>query len=125
MKFNNEQNFNSMEKIWGDLVDQVAFVNYNSWENSYNKPPNGIVEPCSDLWRRMFIWWDGKCNPCDVDYKSSLSILLWCRPPAKGSFSHDLITDKISPSSIKRAPRDKTLALLCSLDSFTISLGPL
>ena len=22
----------------------------------------------------MFIWWDGKANPCDVDYKSILSI---------------------------------------------------
>ena len=21
----------------------------------------------------MFIWWDGKVNPCDVDYKSKLS----------------------------------------------------
>jgi radical SAM protein with 4Fe4S-binding SPASM domain len=22
----------------------------------------------------MFIWWDGKANPCDVDYKSNLSV---------------------------------------------------
>ena len=21
----------------------------------------------------MFVWWDGKVNPCDVDYKSTLS----------------------------------------------------
>ena len=74
VKFNNEQNLNSMEKVWGDLVDQVAFVNYNPWENSYNKPSNDIIEPCSDLWRRMFVWWDGKINPCDVDYKSILSV---------------------------------------------------
>ena len=74
VKFNNEQNFNSMEKLWSDLVDQVAFVNYNSWENSYNKAPNNIIDPCSDLWRRMFVWWDGKINPCDVDYKSHLSV---------------------------------------------------
>ena len=74
VKFNNEQNFNSMEKIWGKLVDQVAFVNYNPWENSYNKSSNEIIEPCSDLWRRMFVWWDGKINPCDVDYKSHLSV---------------------------------------------------
>ena len=63
-----------MNKLWGDLVDQVAFVNYNPWENSYNKPSNDIIEPCSDLWRRMFVWWDGKINPCDVDYKSHLSV---------------------------------------------------
>ena len=63
-----------MEKTWGDLVDQVAFVNYNPWENSYEKNSNDIKEPCSDLWRRMFVWWDGKINPCDVDYKSKLSV---------------------------------------------------
>ena len=74
VKFDDEQNFDSMEKMWGSLVDQVAFVNYNPWENSYNKPPNDIIKPCSDLWRRMFVWWDGKINPCDVDYKSRLSV---------------------------------------------------
>ena len=37
VKFNDEQNLNSMEKMWGGLVDQVAFVNYNPWENSYQK----------------------------------------------------------------------------------------
>ena len=74
VKFNDEQDLNSMEKTWGDLVDQVAFVNYNPWENSYEKEPNNIKDPCSDLWRRMFIWWDGKVNPCDVDYKSNLSV---------------------------------------------------
>ena len=74
VKFNNEQNLNVMEEFWGGLVDQVAFVNYNPWENSYQKSANNIIKPCSDLWRRMFIWWDGKVNPCDVDYKSNLSV---------------------------------------------------
>ena len=22
----------------------------------------------------MFVWWDGKVNPCDVDYKSNLAV---------------------------------------------------
>ena len=54
-------------------MDQVAFVHYNPWESVYDRPVNDIEAPCSDLWRRMFIWWDGKANPCDVDYKSELS----------------------------------------------------
>tara|TARA_B100000686_G_scaffold163963_1_gene171567 strand:- start:1162 stop:2316 length:1155 start_codon:yes stop_codon:yes gene_type:complete len=66
-------NLENMEKFWGELVDQVAFVKYNPWENSYDQPANDIEEPCSDLWRRMFVWWDGKVNPCDVDFKSHLS----------------------------------------------------
>jgi radical SAM protein with 4Fe4S-binding SPASM domain len=63
-----------MEKFWGELVDQVAFVKYNPWENTYEQPVNEIATPCSDLWRRMFIWWDGIVNPCDVDYKSTLAV---------------------------------------------------
>jgi len=73
VKFSDEQDINSMQNVWGDLVDQVAFVQYNPWENVYSQPANGISKPCSDLWRRMFVWWDGQANPCDVDYKSSLS----------------------------------------------------
>lgn len=74
VKFLEEQNIDSMEKLWGDLVDQVAFVNYNPWENTYQRPVNNLATPCSDLWRRMFVWWDGRINPCDVDYKSTLAV---------------------------------------------------
>lgn len=63
-----------MEAFWGELVDQVAFVKYNPWENTYEMPVNDIEIPCSDLWRRMFVWWDGVINPCDVDYRSTLAI---------------------------------------------------
>lgn len=74
VKFSDDQNLDSMQKLWGGLVDQVAFVQYNPWENVYNQLPNDMKDPCSDLWRRMFVWWDGKANPCDVDYKSTLSV---------------------------------------------------
>jgi MoaA/NifB/PqqE/SkfB family radical SAM enzyme len=73
VKLSDEQDIDSMQTVWGSLVDQVAFVQYNPWENVYNQPANGLSKPCSDLWRRMFVWWDGKSNPCDVDYKSTLS----------------------------------------------------
>jgi radical SAM protein with 4Fe4S-binding SPASM domain len=63
-----------MEGFWGDVVDQVAFVTYNPWENTYERPLNDLTTPCSDLWRRMFVWWDGTVNPCDVDYKSTLAV---------------------------------------------------
>ena len=74
VKFSEEQDFTSMKNLWNGLVDQVAFVEYNPWENSYEKQSNNIEIPCSDLWRRMFVWWDGKTNPCDVDYKSLLTV---------------------------------------------------
>ena len=73
VKVSEKQNINEMIKLWGELVDQVAFVDYNPWENVYESKKSRINKPCSDLWRRMFIWWDGKANPCDTDYKSILS----------------------------------------------------
>ena len=74
VKVNEQQNIDEMQSFWGDLVDQVAFVNYIPWENVYDSKEMHVASPCSDLWRRMFVWWDGKVNPCDVDYKSKLSI---------------------------------------------------
>lgn len=74
VKISDSQNLDSMQQLWGNLVDQVAFVEYNPWENTYEQPPNDILTPCSDLWRRMFVWWDGKVNPCDTDYKSTLCV---------------------------------------------------
>lgn len=74
VKYSDEQDFKKMESFWKNLVNQVAFVDYNPWENIYVKEPNNLKTPCSDLWRRMFIWWDGKINPCDTDYKSNLKI---------------------------------------------------
>ena len=73
VKISNQQNLDDMEKYWGSFVDQVAFVDYVPWENVYQSKFSEIKTPCSDLWRRMFVWWDGKVNPCDVDYKSELS----------------------------------------------------
>lgn len=64
----------AMERRWKELVDQVAFVKYNPWENTYEQPLNTLATPCSDLWRRTFIWWDGAVNPCDVDYRSTLRV---------------------------------------------------
>ena len=73
VKVNAKQKLDDMVNYWGDIVDQVAFVNYVPWENVYDSALTNIDKPCSDLWRRMFVWWDGKINPCDVDYKSVLS----------------------------------------------------
>jgi radical SAM protein with 4Fe4S-binding SPASM domain len=74
VRFCDGQNIDDMEGLWGELVDQVAFVDYNPWENTYERPLSEITTPCSDLWRRTFVWFDGKVNPCDVDYRSTLAV---------------------------------------------------
>ena len=73
VKINENQNIEGMKKKWGDIADIVAFTNYTPWESSYENSINDITDPCGELWSRMFIWQDGKVNPCDYDYKSLLS----------------------------------------------------
>lgn len=72
-----EQSIDDMTECWGGLVDEVAFVHYNpsfGHLNAYEQDPNSETRPCSDLWRRMYVWVDGTGNPCDVDYKSHLKL---------------------------------------------------
>jgi len=73
VSYNKQQNIGEMEQFWRKYVDQVVFVDYNPWENVYDAKKNNITTSCTDLWRRMFVWWDGKVAPCDVDYLTTLS----------------------------------------------------
>lgn len=68
------QDMASMKRAWGGMVDQISFVTYNPWENVYQAPRSRVKSHCSDLWRRMFVWYDGVVNPCDTDYKSKLKV---------------------------------------------------
>ena len=68
------QSMAEMKATWGSYVDQITFVRYNSWEDPYTVSEPVTNEPCSDLWRRLFIWHDLRINPCDTDYMSRLSL---------------------------------------------------
>jgi len=74
VKVNESQNFEDMKNLWDELVDQVAFVDYCPWEDVYSSKKNKFQKPCTELWRRMYVWWDGVANPCEVDFKSSLTV---------------------------------------------------
>lgn len=74
VKVNESQNFEDMKNLWDELVDQVAFVDYCPWEDVYSSKKNEFQKPCTELWRRMYVWWDGVANPCEVDFKSLLTV---------------------------------------------------
>ena len=97
VKIDDNQNINDMEKVWGDLVDQVAFVTYCAWTDTYNDEKNNIESPCSELWRRMYVWWDGKMNPCENDYKSYLKI---------GNFNENSIKEAWNSEFYKKLRKD-------------------
>jgi radical SAM protein with 4Fe4S-binding SPASM domain len=73
VRFLKEQNMEMFEKFWGEICDEVAYVDIENRWDTYNNNIEEINSPCNYLWERFYIWWDGKCNPCDVDYKSQLS----------------------------------------------------
>lgn len=60
--------------FWIKRSDHVtASLPLERWDTYNNKINNNINDPCENLWDRMYIWFDGKANPCDADYKSYLS----------------------------------------------------
>lgn len=69
-----EQDADGFTKFWSELADNVGYAHIRNQWNTYANPlqPNNI-EPCALLWDRMYIWFDGTCNPCELDYKSTLS----------------------------------------------------
>ncbi len=73
VKISTDQSINKMEEKFKDIADVIAFVNYTPWESSYDNEVNNLDHACEELWTRMFVWADGKVNPCDYDYKSLLS----------------------------------------------------
>ena len=73
VKVNTSQSVEVHNEFYKEFADEVILVNYSPWESAYDEPVNEIKKPCSELYRMMYVWYDGKINPCDFDYKSLLS----------------------------------------------------
>ena len=42
---------------------------FSRWDTYNNDPDKDLKTPCKNIWERMYVWFDGKVNPCDADYK--------------------------------------------------------
>ena len=72
--YNKDLNREKFNQFWERISDNVsAGYAVERWDTYNNKPIQKIESACSYLWDRMYVWFDGKCNPCDADYKSYLS----------------------------------------------------
>ena len=75
VKVNKDQDPEKFTKFWENYVDHVAMVEMELRWDTYNNPTEIMGKgPCSYLWERMYVWYDGVCNPCDIDYKSELAL---------------------------------------------------
>jgi radical SAM protein with 4Fe4S-binding SPASM domain len=75
VKVSESQNSEEFNKFWSKYVDHVVMVTMkHRWDTYHNSTEIMSPNPCSILWGRMYVWYDGKCNPCDEDYKSELEV---------------------------------------------------
>jgi radical SAM protein with 4Fe4S-binding SPASM domain len=75
MLFDPEQNQEEFEAFWTKIADAVGYAFIRPQWDTYNNdvhPENN--EACHNLWGRLYVWWDGTINPCEQDYKSTLSV---------------------------------------------------
>ena len=73
---NNDRNLDKekFKNFWIKRSDHVTVgLPLERWDTYNNDIHPKINDPCENLWDRMYVWFDGKVNPCDSDYKSYLS----------------------------------------------------
>lgn len=74
IEFNENINKEKFHQFWIKRSDHVtlgkALERWDTYNNTIDEKTN---DPCETLWDRMYVWFDGKVNPCDADYKSYLS----------------------------------------------------
>ncbi len=75
VRIDKKQNVQKFTEFWEKYVDHVVMVDLlERWDTYHNPLENAGKNPCNFLWGEMYVWYDGKCNPCDVDYKSDLLV---------------------------------------------------
>ena len=73
--FRKDQNEIDFANFWKKYVDTVSYVKMSKRTDTYNNEiqKNENMNPCTFMWEKLYVWWDGKVNICDEDYKSNLS----------------------------------------------------
>ena len=75
VRVDKELDVEEFKLFWEKYVDHVVLVEMeNRWDTYHNPLEVAAEKPCEYLWERMYVWFDGKCNPCDADYKSELEL---------------------------------------------------
>ena len=72
-KFKDEE-IKKTKEYWINKVDEISIKSENEFKEIYQVNNNVINNKCSLLWERMYLWYDGKVNPCDIDHLSTLCV---------------------------------------------------
>lgn len=78
----NKKEWNDFVKLFENIVDTIAYVDYLDHGNQKNHKNRGLVDLssnkkpfcCPQLWQRMFIHPDGVVTPCCIDSNRELNL---------------------------------------------------
>ena len=74
LKVYETQSEKKFHDFWSNYADEIVFKKVSErWDTYNNEVDDNLLTPCRSIWERMYVWFDGKVNPCDADYKSKLS----------------------------------------------------
>lgn len=74
IKVFDSQDPEGFKNFWQDYADDAYLSKpQERWDTYNNEILHSFKETCIYPWERLYIWHDGIINPCDVDYKSTLS----------------------------------------------------
>lgn len=90
VKIDPDQDEKAFHDFWSPMCDTVTLVHAaEQWDTYHNELHPDLKRPCSLFWERLYVWYDGACNPCEADYLSRLSpgsardrslAEIWCGP---------------------------------------------
>lgn len=69
------QEIQKAKQYWLERVDELSVKTENDFIHIYDGEHAKIsCNVCSLLWERMYLWADGKVNPCDIDHLSTMCV---------------------------------------------------
>jgi radical SAM protein with 4Fe4S-binding SPASM domain len=70
-----EDEVEKAKQFWLKRVDELSVKSEVDFIHVYDKPNYEIpLSACSLLWERLYLWYDGRVNPCDIDHLSTLCL---------------------------------------------------
>jgi radical SAM protein with 4Fe4S-binding SPASM domain len=97
----NKSERTEFEKMWRDKRCRLTFSWLNTWANQFNElkaetyysSPNSLIQrmPCSDLWYKMSIHWDGVVSVCCYDWNFKATIGNLNESSVKAIWNSDLM----------------------------------
>lgn len=70
----------SFHEFWEDKIDLVSVVDYQNplghdkTDRTSSEQDQKTFFACSQLWQRLFIWWDGSFHLCCGDYEGAIEL---------------------------------------------------